>query len=93
MKRSLQRQSEKVDQTSISPADQVKFVESQFKPYDDTNRLDVSGKKIRLATFTNDGTIRVSEFGFFEAYVDTEGAVVVVLDPKSKANSRTFGRK
>lgn len=93
MKRSLQRQSEKVEQTSTAPAEQVASVTQLFNPYDDDNRLDSSAKKVRLATFINDGTIRVSEFKFLDAYVDKDGAVVIVLDPKSKSKSRTFGRK
>jgi hypothetical protein len=52
-------------------------------------------QKVRLATFINDDTIRVNEFGTLEAYIGEDGALVVTLDPKSKAKARSFafGRK
>lgn len=88
--RSLQRQGAKVEQTKLSPDEQIAHVKKKFKPFDD-NALPVH--EVRLATFTNNDTIRVNEFGVLEAYTDSGGKLVVVLNPKSKVKSRSFGRK
>ena len=72
---------------TLSELEQLRAVDEHFPVVED-----IPGSYIKLATFVNDDTIRVSEFHIIRAHRDKDG-IVAVLSPNSEAKQRSFGRK
>lgn len=88
--RRMKRVGGKVKHVTRSGEEQIFKIRDMFKPKEVYAHFSPQSKVVRMTVFTNDNTIRVSEFPLLDHYYDDEDGLILILNPNEPAKQRTF---